>query len=94
MVDVSQFRPNEVTVRTTDKNVIVHGKHEERTDKHGFVSREFRRRISLPKGVNPEQVTSTLSPEGTLTVMAPKMAIEGTIKVAIFLTASVAAGAA
>ena len=40
MVDVSQFRPNEVTVKTTDKNIVVHGRHEERTDQHGYVSRE------------------------------------------------------
>jgi crystallin, alpha B len=40
MVDVTQFRPEEITVKTTDKNVIIHGKHEERTDQHGFVSRE------------------------------------------------------
>lgn len=40
MIDVSQFRPNELTVKTTDKNIVVHGKHEERTDQHGYVSRE------------------------------------------------------
>lgn len=25
MVDVSQFQPNEITVKTTDKDIIVHG---------------------------------------------------------------------
>ncbi len=40
MVDVGQFRPDEVSVKTTDKNVIIHGRHEERTDRHGYVSRE------------------------------------------------------
>ena len=25
MVDVSHFRPNEISVKTTDKNIIVHG---------------------------------------------------------------------
>jgi hypothetical protein len=26
MVDVSHFEPNEISVKTTDKNIIVHGK--------------------------------------------------------------------
>ena len=52
------------------------GKHEERTDQHGFVTREFRRRVAIPKGVNHESVTSTLTPDGHLTIMAPKMALE------------------
>lgn len=26
MVDVSHFLPNEISVKTTDKNIIVHGK--------------------------------------------------------------------
>lgn len=94
---MAHFQPNEITVKTTDKNIIVHGtvvlmfcnvihltddcfragKHEERTDNHGYVSREFRRRVAIPKGVNPEMVTSTLTPDGHLTIMAPKMALEG-----------------
>ena len=39
-VDVGHFKPSEITVKTTDDNIIVHGKHEERNDQHGFVSRE------------------------------------------------------
>ena len=52
------------------------GKHEERTEQHGFVSREFRRRVAIPKGVNPESVTSTLTADGHLTIMAPKLSLE------------------
>jgi len=37
----------------------------------------FRRRITIPKGVNNESVTSTMSPEGILTIMAPKMMLKG-----------------
>merc|ERR1712071_153196 len=93
MVDVSQFRPNEVTVKATDKNIVVHGRHEERTDQHGYVSREFRRRVAIPKGVNPESVTSTLSPEGVLTVMAPKLTLQGSERV-IPITMAHSAGVA
>lgn len=35
ILDVQQFTPNEITVKTTDKFVIVEGKHEEKADEHG-----------------------------------------------------------
>lgn len=45
-----------------------------------FSWRRFRRRVTIPKGVNPESVTSTMSPQGILTILAPKMMLEGKIK--------------
>ena len=42
-----------------------------------FLKYRFRRRMSIPEGVNPESVTSTLSPGGVLTILAPKMCVEG-----------------
>lgn len=39
ILDVQQFTPDEITVKTNDKFVIVEGKHEEKQDEHGFVSR-------------------------------------------------------
>ena len=53
----------------------------------------FRRRVTLPKGVNPETVTSTISPSGVLTVMAPKMALEGAKERHIPITMAPSAGA-
>ncbi|GLD47133.1 heat shock protein beta-1 [Lates japonicus] len=47
------------------------GKHEERKDEHGFVSRCFTRKYTLPSTANIEKVTSSLSPEGVLTIEAP-----------------------
>lgn len=35
ILDVQQFSPNEITVKTTDKYIIVEGKHEEKADEHG-----------------------------------------------------------
>lgn len=35
ILDVQQFTPNEITVKTTDKCVVVEGKHEEKADEHG-----------------------------------------------------------
>lgn len=48
ILDVQQFTPNEITVKTTDKFIIVEGKHEEKQDEHGFVARQFTRRYVLP----------------------------------------------
>ncbi|XP_023212255.1 alpha-crystallin A chain-like, partial [Centruroides sculpturatus] len=72
MTDVSHFSPEDITVKTVDNCVVIHGKHEEKMDQHGFVSREFTRRYVLPKEVDPEKVTSSLSGDGVLTVEAPK----------------------
>ncbi|XP_023219553.1 alpha-crystallin A chain-like [Centruroides sculpturatus] len=72
MTDVSHFSPEEITVKTVDNYVVVHGKHEEKMDQHGFVSREFTRRYAIPEDVDPEKVSSFLSSDGVLTVEAPK----------------------
>ncbi len=125
MVDVSHFEPNEISVKTTDTDIIVNGMMEfnhcncasvlmnstwiccvysqaRRTQgsiwkcysgvcSFAFVAKvyyksltvihvagfRFRRRVTIPKGVNHETVTSTMSPEGILTIMAPKMMLKG-----------------
>lgn len=47
-LDVQQFGPHEISVKTVDDFIVVEGKHEERQDEHGFVSRQFVRRYQLP----------------------------------------------
>ncbi|CAL1285302.1 unnamed protein product [Larinioides sclopetarius] len=78
MVNVSHFKPEEIEVRTNDNSVIIHAKHEEKIDEHGFVTREFMRRYVLPEGTEAENVNSSLSPNGILTIEAPKKAVEST----------------
>ena len=72
MMDVSNFTPEEITVKTVDDTISVTAKHEERQDEHGYISREFCRRYKLPKEIDYSTVTSSLSPEGVLTINAPK----------------------
>ncbi|KAK2583178.1 hypothetical protein KPH14_009198 [Odynerus spinipes] len=72
ILDVQQFSPDEITVKTVDKNVVVEAKHEEKQDEHGFVSRHFVRRYVLPTDYDVTNVTSTLSSDGVLTIMAPR----------------------
>lgn len=72
ILDVQQFNPSEITVKTNGNCIIVEGKHEEKQDEHGFVSRHFVRRYMLPKEHEANDVASSLSSDGILTVTAPK----------------------
>ena len=69
---MQQFSPSEITVKTVGDSVLIEGKHEEKPDEHGFISRQFQRRYLLPDGVRPEDVQSSLSSDGVLTVSAAK----------------------
>ncbi|KAL6099112.1 hspb1 [Pungitius sinensis] len=70
-LDVNHFSPEELVVKTKNGVVEITGKHEERKDEHGFVSRTFTRKYTLPSSADVEKVASSLSPEGVLTVEAP-----------------------
>uniref|UniRef100_A0A914UKA8 SHSP domain-containing protein n=1 Tax=Plectus sambesii TaxID=2011161 RepID=A0A914UKA8_9BILA len=76
-IDVQHFAPNEIKVTTSGRQLVIEGKHEEKSDEHGQIERHFIRKYALPKEVNVENVVSHLSKEGVLTVSAPKNAIEG-----------------
>ncbi|KAL5278104.1 hsp-25 family protein [Megaselia abdita] len=68
--DVSQYAPEEIVVKTVDNKLLVHAKHEEKSETKS-VYREYNREFLLPKGVNPETIRSSLSKDGVLTVDAP-----------------------
>ncbi|XP_053688954.1 protein lethal(2)essential for life-like [Sabethes cyaneus] len=74
-VDVQQFSPNEISVKAVGNSILVEGKHEEKQDEHGYISRHFVRRYLLPDGHDPESIVSTLSSDGILTITAPKKAL-------------------
>lgn len=73
-LDVQQFKPNEVSVKLQDNTLVVEGKHEERQDQHGYISRHFTRKYALPKEIDASQMSSALSSDGILTIKAPKLA--------------------
>ncbi|GAA6095756.1 crystallin, alpha B, b [Tachysurus ichikawai] len=72
-LDVKHFSPEELAVKVCRDYIEVHAKHEDRQDDHGFVSREFSRKYSVPAGVDPANITSSLSSDGVLTITAPRM---------------------
>ncbi|KAG9351490.1 hypothetical protein JZ751_022740 [Albula glossodonta] len=71
-LDVKHFSPEELMVKINGEFIEIHAKHEDRQDDHGFVSREFLRKYKLPAGVDPGTVTSSLSSDGVLTIIAPR----------------------
>uniref|UniRef100_A0A2M4CSM4 Putative alpha crystallin n=1 Tax=Anopheles darlingi TaxID=43151 RepID=A0A2M4CSM4_ANODA len=75
-LDVQQFAPEEISVKYVDKSLVVEGKHEEKEDEHGYISRHFVRRYMLPAGHNENQIESSLSSDGILTITCPRLAIE------------------
>lgn len=72
-VDVQHFAPDDITVKVKDGFITVEGKHEEKQDAHGYISRQFVRRYALPQGCLPDTVQSKLSSDGVLTVTSPKV---------------------
>ena len=72
LINVDKYTPEELTIKTVDNNVIVEAKHEEKTtDGRSYSTQSFNQSFSLPSGVNPESVTSSLSKSGILTIAAP-----------------------
>lgn len=72
--DVSQYTPEEIVVKTVDNKLMVHAKHEEKTETKS-VYREYNREFLLPKGTDPEMIRSSLSKDGVLTIEAPLPAL-------------------
>ncbi|XP_076289397.1 protein lethal(2)essential for life [Lasioglossum baleicum] len=72
VLDVQQFKPDEISVKVVDKFVVVEGKHEEKQDEHGWISRQFTRRYLIPEQCNVDEVSSSLSSDGVLSITAPR----------------------
>lgn len=71
-IDVRQFRPHEIVVKTNDDYIIVQGNHNKRSEgANGYVERHFVRKYLLPRGYNANEVISDISSDGILTIKAP-----------------------
>ncbi|XP_008551687.1 protein lethal(2)essential for life [Microplitis demolitor] len=71
-LDVQQFAPDEISVKVSGRNVIVEGKHEEKQDEHGWISRQFSRKYLVPEQCDLDQLQSNLSSDGVLSIIAPR----------------------
>merc|ERR1712136_59653 len=73
------YKPENIQVRVTaDKKVVVEGKQELKEDKDGFQSyqlKEFKQTLDVPQNVSIDELTSSFSDEGVLTITAPLLAL-------------------
>ena len=76
-VDVKQFHPSDLSVNIRDRELVIEGHHEERSDPNGRIERHFIRKYTIPDDANPESIISHLSDNGVLSVTAKKTAVEG-----------------
>lgn len=72
--DMSQFKPEEIIVKTSGHQLSVQAKHEEK-DENRSSRREYARSYLLPPEVNPEMLSSRLSDGGKLTIEANLLAL-------------------
>jgi len=71
--NVQDYTPEELSIKTEGDVLIVLAKHETKAEGgQSFVSKQFEQRFSLPSGVKPEKISSSLSKDGFLTVTAPR----------------------
>lgn len=76
ILDVLQFKPEEVTVKLVGRFLVVEAKHEEKKDEHGLISRQFVRKYLIPEQVDETKLTSNISSDGVLTITAPMKEVE------------------
>ncbi|XP_051979674.1 heat shock protein beta-8-like [Xyrauchen texanus] len=69
-VNVHSFKPEELNIKTKDGFVEVSGKHEEKQDEGGIVTKNFTKKIQIPAYVDPLTVFASMSPEGVLIIEA------------------------
>merc|ERR1711915_990245 len=73
------FKPENIQIRVTkDKRVVIEAKEEVKEEKNGFQSyqlREFKQSVDVPENVNIEELTSSFSEQGLLTISAPLLAL-------------------
>lgn len=72
IVDVKDFKPEDINVKTVDDTVVVEGKIEKK-EGNAVSTQMFTRRFMLPSNVDLNAISSALSRDGVLTINAPKL---------------------
>ncbi|XP_075987301.1 protein lethal(2)essential for life-like [Anticarsia gemmatalis] len=71
-LQVKDYAPNEISVKTADGWLVVEGKHEEKKDDFGYIARQFMRRCPIPEGCITEKINSKLTSDGLLIITVPR----------------------
>ncbi|KAK9881520.1 hypothetical protein WA026_016400 [Henosepilachna vigintioctopunctata] len=73
-LDVQEFKPDEISIKTINGNAIeIQAKHEEKYKDKSYISKQLLRRFILPEGHDIKKMVSNLSNTGVLTITAPKI---------------------
>lgn len=70
-MDVIHFGPEEISVKIIGNKIVVEGRHEEKEDDHGEISRHFIRKYKIPKCYDVSQASTMLSSDGVLSIQIP-----------------------
>ncbi|KAM8792805.1 HSPB3 protein, partial [Eudromia elegans] len=68
LLDVVQFRPEDILIQTFEGWLLVKAQHGPRMDEHGFVARSFTRQYRLPHGVENKDLSALFCHDGILVV--------------------------
>jgi len=69
-VDVGEFRPEEIVVKTDQRKLIVHAEHEEKLSGR-TMHKEFNKEYELPESVDQTSISAYIGDEGKLYIEAP-----------------------
>ncbi|XP_006139603.2 heat shock protein beta-3 [Pelodiscus sinensis] len=68
LLDVVQFRPEDIIIQTFEGWLLIKAQHGPRMDEHGFISRSFIRQYKLPNGVKKKDLSALFCHDGILVV--------------------------
>ncbi|NWU93842.1 HSPB3 protein, partial [Upupa epops] len=68
LLDVVQFRPEDIIIQTFEGWLLIKAQHGPRMDEHGFISRSFTRQYKLPNGVENKDLSAVFCHDGILVV--------------------------
>jgi len=69
-VDIGEFSPEDVVVKTMDRKLVVHAEHEEKTAGR-TLHKEFNKEYDLPESVDPSTIQAYIGEDKNLTIEAP-----------------------
>ncbi|XP_006017349.1 heat shock protein beta-3 [Alligator mississippiensis] len=68
LLDVVQFRPEDIIIQTFEGWLLIKAQHGPRMDEHGFISRSFTRQYKLPNGIETKDLSAVFCHDGILVV--------------------------
>merc|ERR1711892_110470 len=72
-LELPGFSPEDFTLKTKDDVILLEAVHETKNEDGSTQTRNFSKEIKMPAGVQSEQLGSTYSGQGILTITAPRV---------------------